>query len=588
MMVAGRKNRLKDVLASMVFTAILAGCSTTSVRPNLANSPPSSATVVPQAVSKFSARSPRLLSMASAATPNPSELAKTNAKLQPSQPAATHVAVSHVQSNSPEITNQQANVEQPANDIPLRLAQHDTSSALAPTEVGLTPLSQEQPTDSATQPNAAEPFPNQVPIDLASALQLTAGQNPQVSFARQRIQEAYARLQASQVLWVPSLRAGINYNKRDGTIQDVQGNILTNSRSSVYTGFGAQAVGAGSPAVPGLLMNFHVRDAMFQPRIAEQVLGARQQASRTATNDLLLDTALKYMDLLEAIQVLAVAEDSLHNAEQLSTLTKSFADSGQGLQADADRALTELSVRQIEVRRAAENVRVSAIRLSRALGQQDQSQMLVPQEPALIPIELVTPNTPLAELIATGLSNRPELAENRYLVGEAVQRLRRECYAPLVPSVLLGLSYGGNGGSPNSTITNFGDRVDFDAGVYWEVRNLGFGEEYARSGAKAQLDQTRWQQVRVMDQVASEVAESHAQVEARQSQIQLAEAGIASAQNAYRRSAERIRDGQGLPIETLQSIQALDQTRRQYIRSVADYNRSQFHLQRSLGWSIQQ
>src|SRR5690606_3514345 len=96
---------------------------------------------------------------------------------------------------------------------------------------------------------------NRVPIDLAWALQLAGGQNPEVNFARQRIQEAYAGLQAAQVLWVPSLRAGVNYNKHDGVIQDVAGNMVTNSRSSLYGGLGAQAVGAGSPAVPGLLMN---------------------------------------------------------------------------------------------------------------------------------------------------------------------------------------------------------------------------------------------------------------------------------------------------------------------------------------------
>jgi outer membrane protein TolC len=350
---------------------------------------------------------------------------------------------------------------------------------------------------------------------------------------------------------------------------------------------GALAVGAGSPAVPGLLMNFHLRDAIFQPRIVEQALGARQHASRTAMNDMLLETSLRYMDLLEAIQVLAVAQDTLDHAKQLSELTKSFAETGQGLQADADRALAELAVRQIEVRRADENVRVVSVRLARVLSQQDQSLMLVPQEPALVPIDLVAPSSQLSELVATGLTNRPELAESQHLVCEAVERLRRECFAPLVPSVLLGLSYGGNGGSPTSTITNFADRADFDAGVFWEIRNFGFGEHYARKGARSQLEQIRWRQVQVMDQVASDVAESHAQVQARQSQIKLAEAGIAAAQDSYRRNSERIRDGQGLPIETLQSIQALDQARRLYVRAVADYNRAQFQLQRALGWPIE-
>jgi outer membrane protein TolC len=426
----------------------------------------------------------------------------------------------------------------------------------------------------------------QIPIHLSYALQVTAGQNPQVAFAQHRIQQAYAQLEAAEVLWMPSLRAGVNYNKHDGVIQDVGGTMVTNSRSSVYTGLGAQAVGAGSPAVPGVLMSFHVADAVFQPRIAEYTVGARRFASQATMNDQLLETALRYTDLLEAFQILSVTLETLDHADQLVELTRSFADTGQGLQADVDRATTELSVRRVEVSRAGENVRVASVRLAQVLSQQDQSQMLVPQETVLVPIDLVTPDLHVAELVATGLSTRPELAESRQLVGEAVQRLRRECYAPLVPSVLLGMSYGGNGGSPTSDITGFGDRVDFDAAAFWEVRNLGFGERAARNTERSRLEQARWEQVRVMDQIAGEVAEAHARVEARRSQMDLAFAGIEAARNSYRRNTDRIRDGQGLPIESLQAIQALDQANRQYIRAVADYNRAQFELHRALGWPI--
>jgi outer membrane protein TolC len=429
--------------------------------------------------------------------------------------------------------------------------------------------------------------PPVIPVDLVWALEIAAGENPEIGFARQQVQQSYARVQQAGVLWLPSLRAGVNYNKHDGVIQDVQGNMISNSRASLYTGLGAQAVGAGSPAVPGLLMNFHLRDAIFQPRIAEQSLGASLSARRATTNDTLLETALAYMDLLEAVQALAVAEETLGNTEQLSELTASFAESGQGLESDADRAEAELALRQIEVLRSSEDVRVASVRLSQLLSRRDHSVTLVPQEPALVPIEMVQLNNDpcqVSELIAMGLSNRPELTESRYLVGEAVQRLRREKYAPLVPSVLLGASYGGNGGSPSGDIDDFDDRFDFDAVAYWEIRNLGLGERYSRDDARSGMEQARWRQVRVMDQIASEVAEAHAQVESRRMQIDLAQAGIQSAEASYRRNSERIRDSQGLPIETLQAIQALDQARRQYVRVVADYNRAQFRLHRALGW----
>ncbi len=193
----------------------------------------------------------------------------------------------------------------------------------------------------------------------------------------------------------------------------------------------------------------------------------------------------------------------------------------------------------------------------------------------------------LPQLVATGLSTRPELAESRFLVGAAVERLRREQNAPLVPSVLLGLSYGGNGGGLGSEIDNFGDRMDFDAVAYWELRNLGLGEQAARNEARSRVDQARWRQVQIMDQIAGDVAETYAQVVSRREQIALAQQGITSARESYRRNNERIQDALGLPIEALQSIAALDNAQRQYVRSVADYNRAQFRLQRALGWPVQ-
>ncbi|HEX5105642.1 MAG TPA: hypothetical protein VFV87_17605, partial [Pirellulaceae bacterium] len=52
-----------------------------------------------------------------------------------------------------------------------------------------------------------------VPIDLATALALTHGQNPRIAFAQAQIAQSLAQYDAARVLWLPSLRAGMNYNK---------------------------------------------------------------------------------------------------------------------------------------------------------------------------------------------------------------------------------------------------------------------------------------------------------------------------------------------------------------------------------------
>jgi outer membrane protein TolC len=164
--------------------------------------------------------------------------------------------------------------------------------------------------------------------------------------------------------------------------------------------------------------------------------------------------------------------------------------------------------------------------------------------------------------------------------------LQRERYAPLLPSVLLGVSQGSYGGGPGSVLSSFRARFDLDATAYWELRNFGLGEVAAREGARSRVEQARLQQIQVMDRVAREIVEAHAQAESLYGQIPVAQTGIRAAENSYRRNTDRIRGGQGLPIEVLQSIQALDQSRREYLRAVRDYDEAQFRLYRALGCPI--
>jgi len=439
--------------------------------------------------------------------------------------------------------------------------------------------------------HAAPAEPSQQPakpleISFSSVLATVSGQNPQVAFADERIREAFAQYEAARVLWLPSIRAGVSYNRHDGTLQAVDGEVGEVSRSAMESGLGIGAAAAGSPLVPGVFASFRLADAVFLPRAAGHVTTARQSAATATTHDILLSAALGYLDLLRAFQQLAIAEETLQHAQQLADTTAAFARTGQGSQADADRAEAELALRNNELARARESTRVASARLTELLSL-DPAGVLVPQEPTVVPIDLVTHEIPLSQLVAQALSNRPELAESRDLVSAALDRLRREQYAPLIPSVLLGVSYGGFGGGRGDSIANYRDRVDLDAGAYWELRNLGLGERAARDGARSRLQQARLRQVQLMDQVAREVVEAHAQAESRRNQIAVAESGVKAAAASYQRNIERIRNARGLPLEALQSIQALDQSRREYLRAVADYNEAQFRLHRALGWPIQ-
>jgi outer membrane protein TolC len=122
--------------------------------------------------------------------------------------------------------------------------------------------------------------------------------------------------------------------------------------------------------------------------------------------------------------------------------------------------------------------------------------------------------------------------------------------------------------------------------MLWEVRNLGFGEKAARRETMARVEQAKFEKIRLLDQVAAEIAEAHAQVIHRRQRIDITRQAIQSAQNSYERNLSRIRDGQGLPIEVLQSVRALEEARRAYLKAVVEYNQAQFQLQWALGWQV--
>jgi outer membrane protein TolC len=203
-----------------------------------------------------------------------------------------------------------------------------------------------------------------------------------------------------------------------------------------------------------------------------------------------------------------------------------------------------------------------------------------------VPIEMVVEGADKGSLIGTALATRPELKESQALVVAACEAYRRERFAPFVPSVLLGFSTGGFGGGLGNSLANVDGRYDFDALMSWEVRNLGFGERAARRRQSAQVQQAKFEKIRLMDQVAQEVAEALAQTGFRRQQIDATRKAMVTARDSYASNLERIRENQGLPLEVLQSLEALESSQRAYLRSIIAFNQAQLSLQWALGWPV--
>ncbi len=87
-----------------------------------------------------------------------------------------------------------------------------------------------------------------------------------------------------------------------------------------------------------------------------------------------------------------------------------------------------------------------------------------------------------------------------------------------------------------------------------------------------------------MDQVAREIIETREQILSRRRQIKITQGAVKVARDSYERNQKRIQNAQGLPLEVLQSIQALSQAQREHVRAIVEFDQAQFQLFRAIGW----
>lgn len=423
------------------------------------------------------------------------------------------------------------------------------------------------------------------PIDLASAFRLAGVENPQIQIALTRVTEALAERQLAAAQILPTLNAGSNYDNHTGNLQQSNGNILTVNRRALFAGAGANAIAAGTVNIPGVVWNTNISSAAFAFLMSRQLVRERQFESVATRNDTLLEVAVAYLDLLRFEEARAIAAQIRDDAREVARLTANYAATGQGRKADADRAATELRQRETDVLDIEAELLTAAARLAQLLNL-DPAVRLEASDRLVVPNEIVPSDTSLQQLLAIGLMQRPELAQQRAAIERALLALNGAKLLPFSPNVLVGFSAGTFGGGSNlvtPTFGNFAGRTDFDAVAFWSLQNLAIGNRAMINSAAARYQISNLQLIAVLNQVRSEIATAYARAKARYAQLAITEQAVVSGQDGFREDLTRIRAGGGLPIEVLNSLRLLAQARMAYLNAIVDYNQAEFELFVGLG-----
>ena len=399
------------------------------------------------------------------------------------------------------------------------------------------------------------------------------------------MEEAAARLQNAKVLWLPNLNVGTDYYRHDGTDQSTDGTIIQSDKNAFAAGGGAT-------------LNFGVTDAIFRPLADRQDLAARESDLQTARNDALLAVALAYFDVQQARGTLAGTLDAVVKAEGLVQKTTGLA-KGLVPEIEMDRARALLLDLQQQAAASRANWRIASVRLTRVL-RLNPGAVVVPVEPPHLQVSLISPGFRVADLVPLGLSNRPELASQRALVQASFERVRQERMRPLVPSVVMagsgpGGAFNGGvfGGGADSGPQLYGGRFDMDMGVVWTLNNLGAGNKSLVRERVAQEQKASIDFANVQDQVAQEVVQAHAQLEATATQVDDAMTAVKEALITHNGTLRGIGETRGAgdllqlvnrPQEAVAALQQLNRSYEIYFAAINGYNRAQFQLYRALGF----
>ena len=226
------------------------------------------------------------------------------------------------------------------------------------------------------------PAPRCCASTLPTALRIADAGNPTIGVARARVEEAYAPCPSRpSSCGCRTCKPATGYLRHDGEIQNAAGVVFQTSKSN-------------SSTLGGAVLQVDSGDALFGPLIARRLAEAQAAASRAVNNNIQLDVALAYLELLRTYGQLAVNADLLARDQEVLRRTQE-ADTVQLAKtgADINRVEAEVQLRLQERIAIKGQVRVASSRLARLLLLATDGRP-VPAEPTVVPVVLVPEDVP--------------------------------------------------------------------------------------------------------------------------------------------------------------------------------------------------
>lgn len=422
------------------------------------------------------------------------------------------------------------------------------------------------------------PAPEVRPITLSQAL-ITALQN------NLALRVALFEVQVTQAQLAQALAA------KNGTLTGTLGYTRTSERATSFV-IPANAFGPGLPPAETTITfpvspDVYVATLGYQypihsgGRLEAQIALARagvkgaEAALERVKQEVALQTKLAYFQVLVAQAGLQVAQQNVAQSEETLRIAQARVRAGTSPRFDEIQAEVNLANARQGLVRARNGVAVATQGLAAVLALPLDAPLLPQETMGVVPV-----TAPLADLVARGLRERPELAEHQARVeaAEAALALARAGGRPVV-GLSGGLSVEGIGSGASALGWSIGLAATFpllDGGVTAaKIRE-----------AELRLEQLKVVQAQLRQSIELQVRQGVLNLGAAAEEVATARAAIEQAREALRIAQVRFREGVGTNLEVIAAQAALAQAEGARVQALFSYNTARAQLERAVGGPV--
>ena len=416
------------------------------------------------------------------------------------------------------------------------------------------------------------------PITLSQALITALQNNLALRLAVFEVEVTRAQLAQALAAKAGTASATLSYTR-------------TNEKSTSFV-IPADSFGPGLPPADTTITfpvspNIYVASIMYQyplysgGRLEAQIALAKagvkgsEAAFERTKQEIMLQTKLAYFQVLVAQAGLQVAQQSVTQAEETLRIAQARVRAGTSPRFDEIQAEVSLAIARQGLGRARNGVAVATQGLAAVIGLPVDTP-LRPQES----MEVVPVAAGVADLVARGLKDRPELVEHQAKVEAAVAAIEL-AKAGARPAVGLTGGFSADGIASGSlslgwSITLAATFPLFDGGV---------------TAAKIKEAELRLEQLKVVEAQLRQgielgVWQAVLNLSAAAEELTTAGKTIEQAREALRIAQVRFREGVGTNLEVITAQSALTQAESARVQALFSYNTARAQLERAVGGPV--